>query len=274
MKTINNYLHDIERYGFTPSKLYRRLFLSRQDLPKILSISIPKSGTNLLQRILTLHPLLYRRLLPTLGPRNRDVWSNLNDVFPKTKRGEIVSAHFDYDAELENYLLNDAGHKIIFTARDPRDIVISAMYYILKRPDHAYHAKLKGLRNEKEMLTALIRGDDKIRPIDQQIHRFVGWINPRVLYVKFEELVGAAGGGNDVLQRSTIQRIYTHLGMQLDDELLEFIASHCRSSKSQTFRRGMIRSWEIHFDSELKRIFKEVAGDLLIQLGYENGHDW
>lgn len=274
MKTINNYLHDIERFGYTPKKLYSRLFVRRDYLPKILSVSVPKSGTNLLQRILTLHPMLYRRTLPTLGRRNRDIWADWDEVFRKTKPGEIVSSHFDYDSDLESYLLNNVAHKIIFTARDPRDVVISDMYYILKRPDHGYYSNLSRVKTEKERLAALIRGEHGMRSIEKQINRFTGWINHNVVYVKFEDMIGDVGGGNDILQRDAIKNIYTYLGMEIDDKLLSYIAENCRSSKSQTFRKGTINNWKGQFDGELKDMFKEVAGDLLIQMGYEKDHSW
>lgn len=274
MKTINNYLHDIERFGYSPKKLYSRIFDNRDKLPKILSVSVPKSGTNLVQRILTLHPQLYRKTIPTLGRRNIELWKDWNKIFLKIKPGEIISSHFDYDSELEDYLLDKGALKIIFLARDPRDVVISDMYYILKRPDHGYHTILNRMKTEKEMLIALIQGKDEIRPIDKQIHRFSGWINPRVLYVKFEDLVGHGGGGSETLQREAIRMIYSHLDIEIDEEMLSFIASNCRSSKSQTFRKGTINNWKHQFDDDIKNEFKAVAGALLIQMGYEKDLNW
>lgn len=274
MKTISNYLHDIERFGYSPKKLYSRIFENRESLPKIISVSVPKSGTNLIQRILTLHPQLYRRIVPTLGRRNHEKWSDWEKLFSKTKPGEIISSHFDYDHALEKYLIHQANHKIIFVARDPRDIVISDMYYILKRPDHGYYEEIKEMSSEKEMLSALILGTDNIRPIDKQINRFIGWLNAETLYLKFENMVGEAGGGTDHSQRDSIQKIYDHLGIPIKDEMLSFIASNCRSSKSQTFRKGTINNWKHQFDDDLKSQFKSVAGDLLIQMGYQKDMDW
>ena len=274
MKNFKNYLHDFERFGFSPPKLYSRLFEKRSHLPKIISISIPKSGTNLIQRILTLHPQLYRRTIPTLGRRNHDLWKNWQTIFPKTKPGEIISSHFDYDPELEQYLINDASLKIIFLARDPRDIVISDMYYILKRPDHGYHKELKAMKSESEMLSALILGTDTIRPIDKQIKRFTGWISPQAFYAKFEDLVGEGGGGNNNTQKNTIDDLYSYLGITLSPELLDFISKNCRSAKSQTFRKGTINNWKQHFNEDIKTDFKNKAGDLLIQMGYEKDLFW
>src|SRR5688572_14548787 len=99
MKTLENYIHDFERFGYSPMKLKNRFFGSRSVLPKIITITMPKSGTNLLQRILTLHPMLYRKLLPSISIRRNyvstfrraDVLSNLDKFFKTTKNGQIIS---------------------------------------------------------------------------------------------------------------------------------------------------------------------------------------
>lgn len=275
MKTIENYLYDIERFGLKPKILFHRLFTNREYLPKILTVTVPKSGTNLLQRILMLHPLLYRRFLPTLGRRNQDMWSNHDKIFLQTKNGSVVSSHFDYDKDFEKYLIEQTKHKIIFMARDPRDIVISDMFYILKRNDHPYKPLLLEMANEKERLKALIQGTKEIRSIDKQMYRFIDWINDKNFYVKYEDLVGTAGGGNDVKQRKVISSLFNdYLDIKIDAEMLEYLASNARSSKTQTFRSGTINNWKTHFDDDLKDIFKEVAGDILIKMGYEKDNNW
>ncbi|NTU74012.1 sulfotransferase domain-containing protein [Candidatus Roizmanbacteria bacterium] len=274
MKKLVNYVYDVERFGFSPVKIWNRLFIDRGDLPKILTVSIPKSGTNLLQRVLILHPMLYRRIMPTLGQRNKDYWSNWDKIFNKSKYGEIISSHIDYDESFENYIINKVHHKIVFITRDPRDIVISDMHYILKKKGHGYREHLMKMSSEKEMLTALILGDDVIRPINQQINRFAGWVNPKVHCVKFEDMVGNAGGGDDYRQRAAIRELYEFLGIKINDSLLEYIANNCRSSKTQTYRSGKINNWKKQFDDELKVQFKTVAGDLLIEMNYEKDHSW
>jgi len=40
------------------------------------------------------------------------------------------------------------------------------------------------------------------------------------------------------------------------------------------FRKGVAGDWENVFTGRDKEVFKEVAGDLLVRLGYEDGHDW
>jgi hypothetical protein len=44
--------------------------------------------------------------------------------------------------------------------------------------------------------------------------------------------------------------------------------------KSHTFRSGKTGGWKQHFTDEHKSLFKDVAGDLLVKLGYEENNDW
>jgi len=44
--------------------------------------------------------------------------------------------------------------------------------------------------------------------------------------------------------------------------------------KSHTFRSGQTGGWREHFTDEHKKLFKDVAGDLLVRLGYEKNNEW
>ena len=41
-----------------------------------------------------------------------------------------------------------------------------------------------------------------------------------------------------------------------------------------TFWNGKINNWKVHFSEDHKKEFKQIAGNLLIELGYENSTDW
>ena len=45
-------------------------------------------------------------------------------------------------------------------------------------------------------------------------------------------------------------------------------------SRGRFLRKGVSGDWKNHFSDEDKAVFKEVAGDLLIELGYEQDMDW
>ena len=273
MKTPSQYLYDFERFGLTPLKFWTRLNGTAANAPRILSISMPKSGTNLLQRILILHPSLSRAWLPTLGRRNAEKWSDPHALFSGIKNGKIVSSHFDYDGDLASLICDKLKFKLLLMVRDPRDAVISDMHYIQTWPGHPLKEKIMALPDDKARLLALIEGRDGLRSIHDQILRFSQW-SECAHTVRFEDAVGASGGGSDDKQLKVIKGIFDYLEISISDEEARLVAINARSGKTQTFRTGRIRNWEAVFDDDVKDAFRSVAGELLIDLGYENGMAW
>jgi hypothetical protein len=58
------------------------------------------------------------------------------------------------------------------------------------------------------------------------------------------------------------------------EEALRLLMAAIQPRRSATFRSGKSGTWRQYFTEEHKRLFKEVAGDLLIRLGYETDNDW
>ena len=57
-------------------------------------------------------------------------------------------------------------------------------------------------------------------------------------------------------------------------QILDSLEGSINPSRSPTFRSGKTGEWRKHFTPEHKKIFKDVAGELLIRLGYEKDTDW
>lgn len=273
MKTLQQYMFDAERFGLTPKKIWTRLSGKTKTAPRILSITMPKSGTALLQRILVLHPVLSRAWLPTLGRRNLEIWADARKLFTPIKPGKIISSHFDYDVQLADLMRNELSYKMLLMVRDPRDAVISDMHYIQTWPGHPLKDQVKAMGDDKTRLMALIQGRDGIRNIRDQVLRFAEWTR-YAHTVRFEDAVGKGGGGSDETQLACVQGIFDYLGIPMSESEAQWIATNARSGKTQTFRTGRIRNWEKVYDDELKDAFRAVAGDLLIDLGYETGMEW
>jgi hypothetical protein len=58
------------------------------------------------------------------------------------------------------------------------------------------------------------------------------------------------------------------------DRALAILAQAIEPQKSRTFRSGKTGGWREHFTPAHKALFKDVAGDLLVRLGYERNNDW
>jgi len=58
------------------------------------------------------------------------------------------------------------------------------------------------------------------------------------------------------------------------DKAKAVIIEAIQPKKSPTFREGKAGKWRDYFSEEHKQLFKDIAGDLLIRLGYEENNDW
>jgi hypothetical protein len=92
-----------------------------------------------------------------------------------------------------------------------------------------------------------------------------------VMTIHFEDLID----DRTATLNRILDRLLTRVPLQAPRRLiLEALESSINPSKSPTFRSGKTGEWKKHFTQEHKRIFKNVASDLLIRLGYEKDNDW
>jgi hypothetical protein len=58
------------------------------------------------------------------------------------------------------------------------------------------------------------------------------------------------------------------------EKALSVLVEAIQPQKSHTFRSGKTGSWRDFFTKEHKKLFKDIAGDLVVRLGYETRNDW
>ena len=251
-----------ERFGLTPRKLASRV--AAAHLPRVLVVSLPKAGTHLVERAVCLHPRLYRRLLPTLNPENVGD-DGLAGVLRVDRPGQVLVAHLPFDPAYPQLL---AGVKTFFVVRDPRDIAVSLAHYIESRGDHPLHFAYSERPDARSRIELAILGDAAARPpapsLESLLRGFAGWLDSGALVVRFEDLIGARGGGDDETQARTIEAIYGYLGLEAPPRLGERLFS----SASPTFRSGQIGGWRDSFDPALEALFEREVGQWLEVYGY------
>ncbi len=161
---------------------------------------------------------------------------------------------------------------IIFNYRDPRDVLVSFISYLLgKTGGHggyaeyfAYQPILEALPNDDERLMHAIL--DPSFPGHRDFEESL-WLlrHPRVCKVSYEELVGAAGGGSDEVQNAAIARVMQHLGIERDSRE---VVRGIYNPASRTFHQGRIEKWRTAFKPEHHKAFNHRFGDLLALYGY------
>ncbi len=142
-RIISNQYWNLQRFGFTPKTIGKRF---QKNGPLVFCTCIPKSGTHLLERILCQHPILYRKLLPTINNYNIRKYGNLEALIKSMKPCQILMSHVKH-SEINRQVLEKINLKTIFLFRDPRDILVSRAFFILKRKKHYLHYKLQNLKN-------------------------------------------------------------------------------------------------------------------------------
>jgi hypothetical protein len=262
-----SYIWILHRYGLTPEKILNRIRIKIG--PSIFTVCIPKSGTHLLERALCLHPYLFRKLLPTINPYNINKYGGLPDLLGSLGPNQILLSHLRYSDKYAE-TINDSGVRCIFMIRDPRDIAISASFYAFNNKKHMWHPLFVSLSDPITRIKLVIQGDPALNypSIMTTLDRFAGWLDANVLVVRFEDLIGSDGGGDQLKQIETLITIFNYLGLPLNDREIYTLSSHLFSPLSPTFRQGTTGQWRRYFDNTLNNLFHDVAGDLLEKFGY------
>ena len=113
-----------------------------------------------------------------------------------------------------------------------------------------------------------------------QTFLYQGWLDDtKTLAVKFEDLVGERGGGSEEKRLSTVAQIldYLEIKLSLPQIKTKFASDILDPEESHTYKKGnkgSIGSWKTRFKESHKQEFKKVAGNLLIDLGYETNLNW
>ena len=274
---------------YQTEKIFQRARFSSVATPEtgwtiLLGLSFPKSGTHLLDQIL----LGFNRVAPfsrrlhsfyaeyegesgrRRSPEQAFAW--LDSMRP----GDVASAHLFAREEVVKRVCTSAFIPY-FIFRDPRDVVVSHVFYVTdmeaRHIHHGYYQSLPDF-NTRLHVSILGRPDTRIEfpNITERFTPYLGWLDqPLVMKIHFEDLINR--------HAATLNRIVDHflarIPLQAPRELiLASLASSINPGRSPTFRSGKTGEWKKHFTLEHRKIFKDVAGDLLVRLGYEKNNDW
>lgn len=254
------------------------------DLPILLGISFPKSGTHLLDQIL----LGFSRVAP-YAKRLHSFYAEYEGESGRKRSPEqalawldslrvcdIASAHlFARPQAIERVCSPEFVPYFIF--RDPRDVVVSHVFYVTEMEGrHVHHEYYQSLPdfNARLHVSILGRQDAKVEfpNIAERFAPYLGWLNrDEVLSLQFEDLINDRTSALTSIADHYLARVPVSASR---DVILESLESSINPERSPTFRSGKTGEWRKYFTEEHIRNFKDVAGSLLLQLGYERDFDW
>lgn len=191
---------------------------------------------------------------------------------------EFLVTHAPFSPEMEK-LMMERNAVVFFLIRDPRDWVISVIKHPPLSGIDIYGGPIGDRHfanlSFKEKISAIIKGSHRYYSAEEVWNRFIGWKDsPVCCTLRFEALLGPRGGMySEKEQLAELRKIAQALHLDITDEqLLEAFSSSF--GKGIVFSKGKAGAWKEHFEEEHKAQFKELMGDLLIELGYEHNDEW
>jgi hypothetical protein len=254
-----------------------------RNTPVFFANSFPKSGTHLLTQVLKGFTRIGPAVdsgLPAIvtfeGESGRqraeaEIVRDLKRLLP----GDISYGHVHALQGAVSFLCNE-GVAAYFILRDPRDVVVSHAHYITDmKADHIHHRYYQeALKNFDERLGASIEGIPDVLPnVWNRFEPYMGWLNqPEVLALHYEDFILDRGEAAGQVFDHAVKRGFTP---SLDREAaIQILAESVDPARSPTFRSGKVGGWGDSFTEQHKQLFKEVTGELLMRLGYEQDNDW
>ena len=273
--------------GKTIQAAWRWKRFSFNDAPPIFGNSKPKSGSHLLLQILNgftqIMPYRYVdadpiRTIKKDATRNtqHEILSKLSDI----PRGVIGWGYLEATKENASFL-TDSGRVNYFIYRDPRDMLVSQVFFATDmHEEHGMHAYYNSLPDFGARLNVAITGIDKdglkMVSVKQRYEGVFQWLDvsrqKNVMCIRFEDLIN----NRDVTLNAMLDEV-EKTGYKIPtprEKSLSVLVEAIQPKKSHTFRSGKTGGWKQHFSEEHKKLFKDVAGDLLVKLGYEQNNDW
>ena len=258
----------------------------KNDWPTLLGISFPKSGTHLLDQIL----LGFANVAP-FSKRLHSFYAEYEGESGRKRTSEQALAWLDAlrprdVASAHLFARPDAIKRVCspvfvpyFIFRDPRDVVVSHVFYVTDMETrHVHHEYYQSLPDFNTRLSVSILGkpntEVEFPDINARFAPYLDWLNhPEVMAIHFEDLILDRAAVLTRIMGHFLARVPLHAS-RTRGLILNSLEASINPKKSPTFRSGKTGEWRKYFTDEHKKIFKDVAGDLLMRLGYEKDNDW
>ncbi len=279
----------VRRHGVDLRYLYRlrkarsgyREHAERYSEPLLFIAGLPKSGTSWLESMLSSYAGYHRLAIPEAiqyelrngGSHNFDLPS---DTFQRFSKALTVLKLHVHGSVHNARLLHEAGIPYVVLYRDLRDVAVSHYFYVRRTPWHPEYEEYASRSVE-----------DGLRHFGHTLlPDFVDWIqswrerrhSELSVELRYEDLLenteeefrNVASHFELDSSHSTIQEIISeHRFDKMSD-------GRARGEQSQYsfVRKGVAGDWKNYFTPELESLFKEKAGELLVNLKYEDDHSW
>jgi len=223
-------------------------------------LSVARSGTHMIMKLLNM-----------FGLKEFNCYDGRHNFSKLPKEG--FYAFGGHLLPEEPYLNQLKDKKKIFITRDPRDIIIATHFHELRSPNSQGVSYIHN-KSIDERIIDLIQGNNefKIPSINNRYRAKLLWRKQEGVYsTKFEKFAEKES------RKQEIKNIAKHLEIKLTKEKLKYCVDNLLGSNELYpgfFRKGYIGDWKNYFTEEHKELFKNLAGQLSIEEGYEEDLKW
>ena len=102
-------------------------------------------------------------------------------------------------------------------------------------------------------------GSEYLQPLKDRCLSMQSWIRDDYVFnLRFEDLVGSQGGGDNKIQKKTIVRLFDYLNISTCS--VDYLTKELFGPGKHTFRSGQIHSWKEEIPLSLREeVSKELA---------------
>jgi hypothetical protein len=198
------------------------------------------------------------------------------DLVQRFEEALVVSKLHVHGSPHNAQLLHEADVPYVVLYRDLRDVAVSHYFYVRRTPWHPENEAYSG-RSVEEGLCYFGR---------TLLPDFVDWMRSwrerrhpeQSIELRYEDLLDDTEGA--------FRRVASHFGLDASPPTIERIVAENRfeamsdgrsrgqGNEGSFVRKGVSGDWKTHFTDRVKHLFKQHAGQALIDFGYENDMDW
>lgn len=252
-----------------------KCFLQGKSHDLFIIHGIPKCGTHFIRK--TILFMTDRTFSPGII-----FVAHLEDAFYNDKILMTTQPYAEKAAEI----LQENHHRVISLIRDPRDALVSQAFYMRSFPGQSKRdffvigPHYDDLTLDEQIFSLIYGSEHSPSYVDYYMER-VGWaLNPNHHVVKYEDLVGSDGGGEDERKLACLKGIADFIHLDATQEELEKVANKIYtnfgevSHDHRSYKKASAGNWKEFLNEEHKAALKKKWGNLLIDLGYEETNDW
>jgi hypothetical protein len=258
-------------------------WISREKLSPDLRVLVngsPKTGTTWMLRLVASMP----------GLRIAQGYNFQGEIhrYYELSPGEVVHGHDKFTNELWE-ILQTKNIKVIHMMRDPRDQTVSRMFHIRRDTEHIleWHHRLREMGDDRALMACIEGRAGGLPGTVDMINLTKSWLDEgdKSLCVRFESMKSSPV--------EELIRVLGYLDFRVDDALVRAIVERNRFERlsvgrkfwktarkpgqedaSSHVRKGIIGDWRNYFNESHIQRYKELAGQALIEFGYEKDLDW